>query len=592
MSCTPLRIVVLLIASLATLAAAQAAGPDTHPAALPPANPAVHGIKALHRHGQTFVTWADVAEGEAGADFRYSLYRSDKPITQESLAQAELCYSGVFNNSAKMFGMAYNSKDRLDPQKPTMILEEGGTPLPMWSGLAVRTVVANGKSYYAVVATDDKGQTRSQVVPGESATTQALEEQVAPIEPIKIYDSKTYGTYAKQLCITGTKNLPLMVSLHASNATGGMAGAQGDYYIYFGTPEMGYRDGLPGAFAIEESRPADGKGSNTLVLRNRDTIEHPNGKQAMETYWFGYYCTPQGAAPTEARAYPFTENRVLWTIDWVCKVYGVDRNRIYGAGQSMGGWGSTSLLFRHSELFAGLWPTLPRTRQRGLVGISTYKKIDDVLMADGKTPYLQRMDSVKFAESHHEDLPFYAWSIGRHDGFATWKEEVDMVKALTSAHHGLAMSWNDGGHSDGPAPMAKIKKYYPCELFALDRSYPALGNSSIDDNMGTGELAGKDLKEGDGDKEGSINLGFAWSDVTDDAAAWSVKISNDLCKGPMTVDVTPRRCQKFVAKAGEKFTWTTSAGASGNVTADEFGLVTVAKVAIDPGKATLLTIKR
>ncbi len=31
----------------------------------------------VYRNGQTFVTWKDAAEGEAGARLRYSLYRSD-----------------------------------------------------------------------------------------------------------------------------------------------------------------------------------------------------------------------------------------------------------------------------------------------------------------------------------------------------------------------------------------------------------------------------------------------------------------------------------------------------------------------------------
>jgi hypothetical protein len=51
--------------------------------------PRVTGIRTAHRHGQTFVTWTDAAEGEAGAKYRYSLYRSARPITQENLGQAE-----------------------------------------------------------------------------------------------------------------------------------------------------------------------------------------------------------------------------------------------------------------------------------------------------------------------------------------------------------------------------------------------------------------------------------------------------------------------------------------------------------------------
>ena len=112
---------------------------------------AVTGIKAEYRNGQTFITWKEAAEGEASAGFRYNVYRSAEPITQENLSKAECCHKGVPYNSAKLFGAAFNKKDRLDPTKPTAIIMEGGKPLPMWSGLAVHTVKADGKAYYAWV---------------------------------------------------------------------------------------------------------------------------------------------------------------------------------------------------------------------------------------------------------------------------------------------------------------------------------------------------------------------------------------------------------------------------------------------------------
>jgi hypothetical protein len=59
----------------------------------------------------------------------------------------------------------------------------------------------------------------------------------------------------------------------------------------------------------------------------------------------------------------------------------------------------------------------------------------------------------------------------------------------------------------------------------------------------------------------------------------------------MTVDVTPRRCQKFKLKSGTECKWTTSTGASGTVVADKWGLVTVANVAIKAGMGTVLTIQ-
>lgn len=543
----------------------------------------VTDIKAVHRHGQSFVTWKDAAESEAGAKYRYSLYRSTQPITADNLAKAELCYHGVLNHSAKLFGSAFNLKDRIDPSKPTAIIEEGGKPLPLWTGLAVHTARQDGRAYYAVVATDEKYQPLTKVVPGKSATTEPVEEKVAPIQPIKLYDSKSRGQYSPQTSITGQKGLPLSVELHASSGQGGGAGEYGDYYLYFATPEMGWRDGLPGVFSVEERRAKTG---NSLLLRTRDAIEHPRGTQAMETYWFGYLAVPQGAKHAEPRAYPFTERRVLWIIDWVVKKYDADPQRLHAGGGSMGAWGSTTFAFRHPELFAAVYPNRPRTRQRGLPSlVATPAKGQRVPMDDGATDYYDRMDMVKFAGNHPGDLPFYAFCCGRRDGFASWQEEVDMVKALTAARHGFAFAWNDGDHSSGAQPMEKVRKYYPAEKFARNKSYPAFSNSSFDGKLGNGDPK-------DGDLEGGINLGFLWNDVTDEAGKWSVRLANDLARAEMTVDVTPRVCQQFKAKPNEKFRWTTSTGGSGTASADPAGLVTVPKVALRPGAETVLTILR
>jgi pimeloyl-ACP methyl ester carboxylesterase len=547
------------------------------------ADPEVRGIRAAHRDGQTFVTWADAAEGEAGAKFRYSLYRSDGPITADNLKTAELCYHGVLNNSARLFGTAFNAKDRLDPKKPTATVVEGGTPLPVWGGLAVHTVRKAGKAYYAVVATDETFAALSAVVPGRSATTEAVEEKVSPVKPIKLHDSKERGVYSPQTAITGRKGLPLRVELHASQGQGGGAGDYGDYYLYFATPDMGYRDGLPGVFSVEERRETSG---NCLVLRGRDALEHPGGTRAMESFWFGYLCVPQHATHPEPRAYPFTERRQEWIIDWAAKAYAADPERVTVSGGSMGAWGSATYGLRHPERFAAVFPDRPRTRQRGLPALVAQPAPGArVFMDDGKTDYFDRMDMVKFAAGHPADLPFCGWCCGRRDGFASWREQVDMVKAMTAARHGFAFAWNDGDHSSGARPMARVLAYYPPERFARNTSYPAFGNSSIDQKPGNGDPK-------DGDLEGGINLGFKWSDVVDEDARWSVRLSNGLATADMTVDVTPRRCQRFKARPNAEVTWSTAAGDTGKATADAAGLVTVPGVKLAPGTDTVLTLTR
>jgi hypothetical protein len=545
--------------------------------------PEVREIRVTHRHGQTFVTWSDVAAGETGAKYRYSLYRSDRPISAQNLKQAELCYHGILNNSARLFGTAFNMKDRLDPKKPYSVIEEGGKPLPPWSGLAVHTVCKDGKAYYAVLATDEKHSPLSPIVPGKSATIEPLEEKIALIQPIKLYDSKARGIYSPQTSITGQKGLPLRVELHGSQGQGGGAGDYGDYYLYFATPSMGYRDGLPGVFSVEERRD---KAGNYLLLRVREAIEHPSGTRAMETFWFGYLCVPHHASHPEPRAYPFTERRQEWIIDWVIKKYAVDPERVTASGGSMGAWGSTTYALRHPERFAAVFPNRPRTRQRGLPSlVGMPAKGNAVVMDDGKTDYFARMDMVKFAETHRADLPFFGWCCGRRDGFATWQEQIDMVKAMSEARHGFAFAWNDGDHSSGAQPMARITKYYPPEKFARNQSYPAFSNSSIDQKLGTGDPK-------DGDLEGGINLGFVWRDVVDEERRWSVRLSNDLAKDAMTVDVTPRRCQQFRPRAGSEVSWTTSSGQSGKAVVDAAGLATISRVPLRPGAELVLTIAR
>ncbi len=542
----------------------------------------VTGIRAEHRHGQTFVTWKDAAEGQAGARFRYTLYRSSRPITEDTLAQARVAATGILHNSAKLFGSDFSPRDRLDPGKPTAILEEGGTPLPLWSGVAVHTTREEGAAYYAVAATDEKLARLSGVVPGESATVTAVDERVAPIQPIKLRSQRRASSGA---AAAGGEppGLPLVLRLHASEGEGGGANPNGDYYLYFATTEMGWRDGLPGVFSVLTRK---GQAGTWLELFTRDAIHHPTGRRAMETVWFGYLSVPAGARPSEARAYPFTERRLLWLLEWVAARYQIDRNRVYLTGQSMGGWGSMTFGLRQPDLFAAIHAVLPRMRQRALPAIVPRPRPPQrALMDDGRTDYLERMDMVRFVEQHPGDLPFLAWTIGRRDGFATWKEQVDMARALAAGRHGFVFAWNAKGHSEGEEPMVLVRRDFPRQRFSRAESYPAFSRSSIDNDPGRGDPV-------EGDPEGGINLGFAWTMVADDASRWAVRVSNQLAQAPMTVDITPRRVQSFRIAPHERIRWATSDGRAGEVVADAHGLATVERVVIQPGAETEISLQR
>jgi len=71
------------------------------------------------------------------------------------------------------------------------------------------------------------------------------------------------------------------------------------------------------------------------------------------------------------------------------------------------------------------------------------------------------------------------------------------------------------------------------------------------------------------------------------------KAPKDAC----TVDITPRRCQKFKPKPGETFKWTNASlkdnkpVQSGTVKADKWGLVTLPQVKVSKGKNRVSIIR-
>ena len=54
-----------------------------------------------------------------------------------------------------------------------------------------------------------------------------------------------------------------------------------------------------------------------------------------------------------------TEKRVIDTVKWVVKEYGLDENRVYLCGNSMGGSGALGIGMRHGDVFAAVKANVP-----------------------------------------------------------------------------------------------------------------------------------------------------------------------------------------------------------------------------------------
>lgn len=148
-----------------------------------------------------------------------------------------------------------------------------------------------------------------------------------------------------------------------------------------------------------------------------------------------------------------------------------------------------------------------------------------------------------------------------------------------------------------------------------DRSLPAFTNCSLDNDIGTAirkpseqlekERKGiqdynrtrrrkKTLDPYDGDPPGQINLYLYWEtgDILDTESRWEMTVGligtapENLC----TVDITPRRCQRFKPEPGEKLLWsnlslkTGKELQKGEVVGDKWGLVTLRALGIPKAK--------
>ena len=380
----------------------------------------VTGIHAVHRHGQTFVTWKDVAEGEDGAKFRYSLYRSEKPITADNLDNAELCYHGVLNYSGKLFGHVFNMKDRLDPDKPYAIIEEGGKPLPPWSGLAVHTVRKAGKAYYAVVATDEKLEPLSvRSCPARARRRKRSRRRWGRSSRSSCTTRSSAARYVPRRRSPGQKGLPLR--RRAARQPG--AGRRGGRLRRLLPLLRHAGDGLPRRPAGRLLRRGDAasKTGNYLLLRPRR--HRAPERHAGHGDLLVRLSTACRSAPAQ-RAAAYSVHRERHGVDHRLGDEDVTppiRSGSRRAAARWAAWGSTTYGFRHPERFAAVYPNRPRTRQRGLPSLARAGLPRAQQRADGRRQddYFDRMDMVKFAAEHPDDLPFFGWCCGRRDGFAT-----------------------------------------------------------------------------------------------------------------------------------------------------------------------------
>jgi hypothetical protein len=173
-------------------------------------------------------------------------------------------------------------------------------------------------------------------------------------------------------------------------------------------------------------------------------------------------------------------------------------------------------------------------------------------------------------------------SHGKRDGSVVFEPVPDFLDALAKSKRPFAAQWNQRGHSW--SGYGTPNNSWGAYRIPVDETVPAFANASNNDDPSK-------------DASGTVNGRLEWSasghdfdgknpadDIVDTPEMWAMNVRS--LSGPATVDVTPRRVQRFKTTPGARYSWQNldfSDPASpkvvdkGTVEADKYGLVTVEK---------------
>ncbi|MEK6239652.1 MAG: hypothetical protein N2C14_33450 [Planctomycetales bacterium] len=269
-----------------------------------------------------------------------------------------------------------------------------------------------------------------------------------------------------------------------------------------------------------------------------------------------------------------TDKRAIDSVKWVVNRYGIDENRVYLCGNSMGGSGALGLGMRHGDVFAAVKANVPAKVEHvsNRMYFSPRAIPANVTLPD---------PPIVFDYSAQND----GWSKG-HDGF---------FKAMNERKYPLFLYWGPFGHANNHANILKVNDLinsFDWLSVKKNEAYPVFTNASTND-----PLPWPDRR--DDRKSGQVNAFFRWKNAseTPDAIETTIfLISPSELKTTFTIpkqataDVSLRRLQKLQVAPGATMRWTFGP-ASGEVQADASGCVTVPGLKIT-AKPTALTVRK
>ena len=357
--------------------------------------------------------------------------------------------------------------------------------------------------------------------------------------------------------------------------------------------------GWPGKGVDMQTELADDKdrvfsAPDDFYILNLDDIRDYNVllNRTHDQYWWG--ATPLYAGPTVAdvprlvKGETPCEKRVLASIEWTIERYGIDRDRVYLCGNSMGGQAAEAIGLNHGEIFAAVNANVPATvwfaaARLGFVNADGSPRVDTKGGPTAEPPFLVEWSGV-------DDK----WSRDR---------EV-MLAGLRRRHWAHIVLWGDYGHcglvSEARRKNDLVEKF---DWLALRRNeaYPVFTEASCDDAFPwpfavfepkrasfsgwKGDIESAKMKIAEGAKSvGQVNAFFRWRVIADTDREFAIELrlaspgelATERFAPPerATATVGVRRIQSPAIAGAKRLAWSFG-DRSGTVERDESGTLAI-----------------
>ncbi len=540
----------------------------------PPAVPsAVSGINALHRAGQTFITWKEVdppitaekctwgqyrkALAGAKAPCTYRVYAHGKPIDAKSFLQAELlgevgpgsCWNVNGRNLEYLIGQAMIQTDEIGElarghnshmytwgmNSPRMdryplarlVVDAKAGPLPPGTGLYVASPARAGKRYYAVVSC--KAGVENLVDFGEAnSLARPVNETVGPGVPVR----QGKGLWGPFFDYPGRRKVYVQW-------VGPPLAPRPNMYFNWSVlvaPKVKAGEKLHAELYFHKGNFSYAKPRQKFILRSIQIAPHdwpPSG-------WYGYndaFGTLKSFAAGTVGNH--TQRRIIAFLDWAIKTLPIDPDRILLPGSD----GAALLALNYPERFAYVLINNFESavlRYPGKFVPAWGPKSPKVKDAHGRGEWGWAMLDKIVEANRARDLPViyckrYSW--GRYPRTKTYRGRGKgrFYTAMLKANQPIIANW-----SWLSGALIKPNKYTGIWR-GLDMTrhtpVPAFANCSTD---------------ADKESNGQLSLSVTWKPVREGRDFAEVTLFSH---GVVTFDLAFRRLQKLKPAPGRKLSW-------------------------------------